>query len=189
MSRQAIIQQIVQELSTIGIPCVVGQGSDISIQVELLDASWGTGKKKIGYEASILVDESARTLSMWEKTTESGSGFSGGFSGESSFQSGTTLMRKVKSIQYGPDGKSYEYNLNLGAIPKTAKEAAKAFNWSFRTVLRREKAEYQPGAGAPRAMSASPASPSPEPLRFCTQCGTPFKTGAQFCSHCGKRKM
>lgn len=128
MSRQAIIQQIAQQLTQTGVPFTLGQGTDITVATEFVDASWGTGRKKISYEAAILVDGPGQTVLMWEKTVETGGGLSGGFSGGSTFQSGTTLMRKVKSIQYGPDGKVYEYDLNLGAIPKIAKETAKSFN-------------------------------------------------------------
>lgn len=211
MSRQAIIQQIMQQLTQIGVPYTIGQGSDITVQTEFVDAGWSTGKKKIVYEASILADEQSRTLSMWEKTTETGGGFSGGFSGESSFQSGTTLMRKVKSIQYGPDGKVFEYNLNLGAIPKAVKESAKAFNWSFRTVLRRDKAMYpagsaqqssavqqpesvsgtspqaQPPVSTAAAAVAAAAAPTAAAHRYCTQCGSLLSAGALFCTQCGQK--
>ena len=85
----------------------VGQGADLTVFNEFVDAGWSTGQKRIVYEASIYIDESCNTVFMWEKTTETGSGFSGGFSGGSFSQSGTTLFRKVKSIQYGPDGKAF----------------------------------------------------------------------------------
>jgi hypothetical protein len=54
-----------------------------------------------GYDAFIYAEETSRTFFMWEMTKETGFGFSFGFSSESSFQSGRTLFRKVKSIQYG----------------------------------------------------------------------------------------
>ena len=109
---------------------------------EFLDAKWSTGSKKINYEASIFADEQERIVYMFEKTTEIGQGLSFGLSGGSSFQSGSTLYRKVKSIQYGPDGKAYEYSLDLGAISKAVKEAAKRGGWKFKTVLNRKKASY-----------------------------------------------
>jgi len=198
MSRQAIIQQIMQQLTESRVPCTSGQGTDIAVAAEFVDASWGTGRKRINYEAAILVDEPALTVLMWEKTVETGSGISGGFSGDSSFQSGTTLMRKVKSIQYGPDGKVYEYDLNLGAIPKIAKDAAKAFNWRFRTVLQRDKALYPAGfaqptsaaaanAAAAAASSASRSGAADQARRFCTHCGVRLREGAVFCSNCGAK--
>lgn len=188
MSKQAIIQQIMQQLTQAGVPCTLGQGTDITITADFVDASWGTGQKKIGYEAAIFVDEPAQTVSMWEKTVETGSGLSGGFSGDSSFQSGTTLMRKVKSIQYGVDGKVYEYNLNLGVIPKAVKDAAKAFNWRFRTVLQRDKAMYPTGYVQPAATTAaSPSARNDQARRFCIHCGFRLREGALFCTNCGAK--
>ncbi|MEN6316516.1 MAG: hypothetical protein ABFD25_19960 [Clostridiaceae bacterium] len=145
MSRQIMIPEIISKLSQLGVGCVTGQGADISITCEFLDAGWGAGDKKISYEASAIFDESSQTVFMWEMTKESGAGFSFGGSGESSFQSGTTLFRKVKSVQYGPDGKAYEYNLDLGAIPKAFKEVARQYGWKFKTVLKRDKASYADG--------------------------------------------
>lgn len=140
--KQQIISEIKEKLGTLGIPAQVGSGTDIAINAEFLDAKWGTGSKKINYEALILANERERVVYMYEKTTETGSGPSFGMSAESSFQSGSTLFRKVKSVQYGPDGKAFEYTLDLGAIPKTVKEAAKRGGWKFKTVLKRNKAMY-----------------------------------------------
>lgn len=142
MNKQTLLSTIQSGFEQLRLPYDTGKNADITISCEFLDAGWGTGKKKITYEASIFADEASATVFMWELTSEKGSGFSFGFSGESSFQSGTTLQRKVKSVQYGLDGKAYEVNLNLGAISKTVKEAAKAQGWKFKTVLKRDKASY-----------------------------------------------
>ena len=88
----------------------------------------------------ILLDESDKIIKMYEKTTEISAGVSFGMSGESSFQSGSTLFRKVKSVQYGPEGKVFEYNFDLGAIPKAVKTAAQAAGWKFKTVIIKKNA-------------------------------------------------
>ena len=77
---------------------------------------------------------------MFEKTTEISVGVSFGMSGESSFQSGKTLFRKVKAVQYGPEGKVFEYNFDLGAIPKSVKAAAQAAGWKVKTVILKKNA-------------------------------------------------
>lgn len=140
--KKDLIIQIANQLSKLGISADMGKGTDISISAEFLDASWSTGKKNINYEGAIYLDETSQTIYMWEKTSESKQGISFGGEASSSFQMGRTLFRKVKSIQYGPDGQAYEYTLDLGAIPKTVKEVAKENNWKFKTVLNREKAFY-----------------------------------------------
>lgn len=141
--KQDLLQEIETQLGTMGIAVVKGDKTDIAVDAELLDASFSTGKKKIRYEALIYADESDKTVKMFEKTTETSVGVSFGMSGESSFQSGKTLFRKVKSVQYGPEGKVFEYNFDIGAITKAVKAAAQAHGWSFKTVVLKKNAQYR----------------------------------------------
>ena len=138
--KQDLLQEIEQQLSANGLKAEHSDKTDLSVDVELLDASFSTGKKKLRYEALILLDEADKTVKMYEKTTEISAGVSFGMSGESSFQSGSTLFRKVKCIQYGPEGKVLEYNFDLGAIPKSVKAAAQAAGWKFKTVIIKKNA-------------------------------------------------
>lgn len=147
--KQQIITEIKERLSALGLPAHDGNDTDIIVNAEFLDAKWSTGSKKIRYEAAIFADEREQIVYMFEKTTESGQGLSFGISEGSSFQSGSTLYSKVKSIQYGPDGKAYEYVLDLGAIPKATKETALRYGWKFKTVLNRKKASYRQTTGTP----------------------------------------
>ena len=210
MGKQDMINQIASRFSQMGISFQVGNGADITVAAEFLDAGWSTGGKKISYEASIFADESSNTVFMWEMTKETGFGLSFGGEGSSSFQSGKSLFRKVKSVQYGPDGKAYEYTLDLGAIPKAVKEAAKLSGWKFKTVINKNKAVYPAGympaftaAGAFSAGQAQDAQIGAQPStqqgaqpisgrqggeaagRFCMNCGAPLPPGAKFCEKCG----
>lgn len=197
MIKEDIISEILQKFGQLGIPCQTGNGTDITISTEFLDAKWGSGKKKISYKASIYAEESSNTFFMWEMTKETGSGFSFGSSSESSFQSGTTLFRKVKGVQYGLDGKAYEYTLDLGAIPKAVKETAKNSGWKFKTVLKKEKALWPGGVSPPPADSQVKAlrpaesrrPATPEELSFCTKCGNSLSPEASFCAQCGSAKQ
>lgn len=145
MPKQQMIDQISTKLNSIGVKHILATDADIVIDCEFLNAGWSTGKKKITYEATVFFNEDSKTVLMWELSKEQGHGFSFGGESESSFQSGKTLFRKVKSIQYGPDGKALEYTLDLGEIPKIVKDAAKAYGWKFKTVLSRNKATYPVG--------------------------------------------
>jgi hypothetical protein len=192
MSKQAILSQITAELSRLGVSFQAGNGADLTIVNDFVDAAWSTGIKRISYEASVFLDEQTSTAFMWEKTNESGGGFSGGFSGESSFQSGATLYRKVVSIQYGPDGRAVEYKLDLGAITKSVKNAAKQYGWKFKTVLVKAKAQF-PAGYQPQAPAAYPLPQAPmayqqpqAPAAFCGNCGKPLLPGARFCDNCGQ---
>jgi len=142
MSKHELINKISQQFIKQQIPYVEGNATDIAIDNELLNAVWSTGKKSIIYKAYILADEKEQTVFMWEMSKEVSSGFSFKAGAESSFQSGSTLYRKIKGIGYGADGKAYEYNIDLGEITKIVKDTAKQSGWKFKTVLKKEKAMY-----------------------------------------------
>lgn len=188
--KQQILAEIISKLSALGIPMQNGNGADATINTEFLDAGWSTGSKKISYEASIFANEQDNVIYMYEKTTEVGHGLSFGGSSGSSFQSGKTLFRKVKSVQYGLDGKAYEYTLDLGAIPKTVKETAKLYGWNFKTVLNKNKAMYPAGyvpSFVPPAKQSQPVEQAPQANGgFCSNCGMQLMESAKFCNKCGK---
>jgi len=140
--KQDILTQIESELAAIGVQAKSDAKTDLVIDAELLDVKFSTGKKKIHYESAILADEKDQTVRMFEKTTEISAGFSFGASGETTSQSGKTLFRKVKSVQYGPEGKVYEYEFDIGAIAKTVKGIAQKNGWKFKTVILKKKAMY-----------------------------------------------
>ena len=94
--KDAIVQEIYSVLESRALSPVKSGKSDIAVECELLDAKMGSSEKKIKYENSVLVDESEKTVFLYEKTTERSKGFSLGASGESSFQSGMTLFRHVR---------------------------------------------------------------------------------------------
>ncbi len=139
--KDVIIQEIFSMLEAKALSPIKGGESDITVDCELLDAKMGSGEKKIRYENAVLVDENEKTVFLYEKTTEKSKGFSFGTSGESSFQSGKTLMRHVKGTIMGTNGAVISYDFNLGEIPKSMKEIAERHGFKFKTVLRRKSAE------------------------------------------------
>jgi len=140
MGKNEIIASIARQYEEIGITCKVGGETDISVDQELLDAKHPTGKVKIHYENAMLISEKDQTIYFWELTKEIKSGFSFGFSSDSFSQSGSTLSRKVKAVQYTVDGKAYEYDFDLGQFNKIVKTAAKENGWKFKVVLSKKKA-------------------------------------------------
>lgn len=188
--KQQILSEISSKLSVLGIQVQNGNGADITINTEFLDAGWSTGSKKISYEASVFANEQENVIYMYEKTTEVGHGLSFGGGSGSSFQSGITLFRKVKSVQYGLDGKAYEYTLDLGAIPKAVKDTAKQYGWKFKIVLNKNKAMYPAGyvpSFVPPAKQAQPVEQAPQTnVGFCSNCGMQLMESAKFCDKCGK---
>lgn len=189
--KQQLVSEITGTLSALGIPVRRGNGADLTIAHDFLDAAWSTGSKKISYEASLFADEAENVVYLYEKTTEVGQGVSFGFKASSSYQTGTTLHRKVKSVQYGPDGKEYEYSLDLGAIPKAVKDAAKRYGWKFKTALNKSKAMYPAGYVPPPVAQAAPAQAPEQAVKpaggFCSGCGAQLSQGAKFCGKCGAK--
>ena len=57
-------------------PFVIQPGTDTDIEVsnEVANKSWSTGKKKVSYQARILLDEEEHTAYFWEMLKESSSG-------------------------------------------------------------------------------------------------------------------
>jgi hypothetical protein len=143
--RQDILREIATQLSSLGVAATFGMGADVTINATFLDASWRTGKKKITFEASVFLDEVRHTAVMWQLTREVSSGFSFGVQSERWHQKGKTLYRMVKATQFGPDGKAYQYELDLGAITQAVEKSARLYGWAFETALRRETASYPQG--------------------------------------------
>lgn len=190
--KQQILNEISAKLSQLNIPLKTGTDTDFYIENEFFDAAWGTGSKKISYQSYIYANEQDSTIYMYELTEEKGNGISFGGDSETSFQSGTTLFRKVKGIRYSPDGQSYEYDLDLGAIPKAVKETAKQYGWKFKTVISKTKASYPKGyinsnQVSPVQNNPAPAVTAPQGKsnKYCSKCGSIIEANASFCSNCG----
>lgn len=132
--------EINSSLTELGIVPTFGQGSDIAVRAEFMDASWGSGARKIAYEVLICLDPSSKTIFLFEKTTDLAGGQALGSGSSSWGQLGTTLFRRVKYIQYGLDGRAYEQVLNLGEIPRRIRSVAHAHGWRVRSVWRRSQA-------------------------------------------------
>lgn len=140
--KDAIVQEIFAILDSKALSPSKGGEADITVNRELLDAKGGSGEKKITYENSILVDEGEKTVFLYEKTTEKSKGFSFGTSGESSFQSGKTLMRHVKGTFVGLNGTVVNYDFDIGDISKSIKAIAEKNGFKFKTVIRRKSAQF-----------------------------------------------
>lgn len=160
-----LLQEISGRLNSLGVPFAAGQGTDISIAQEYLDAKWSTGQKKIVYEAAIFTDEAKQSVYFFQLITETGGGFSFGSEATSTTQTGMTQHVHVKANQFGPDGQAYLVDLDLGAIPAAVKAAAKSHGWKFKTALRRSSAMYPqgftPSPTMPQQAQQHPTSPAP----------------------------
>jgi len=140
--KDEIVQEIFSKLESMVLSPVRGGESDITVNCELLDAKVGSGEKKIAYENAILVDEDEKVVFLYEKTTEKSKGFSFGASGESSFQTGKTLIRQVKGTVIGTNGSVFNYDFDIGEISKSIRAIAEKSGFKFKTVIRRKSALF-----------------------------------------------
>jgi hypothetical protein len=141
--KEEVVQEIFAKLESLALSPTKGGDSDICVDCELIDAKGGSGEKKITYENAVLVDEEEKTVFLYEKTTEKSKGFSFGASGESSFQSGKTLMRHVKGTFIGLNGAVINYDFDIGDISKSIKAIAEKSGFKFKTVIRRKSAQLR----------------------------------------------
>ena len=120
-----------------------GTNTDVVIDNQIADASWGTGKKKIEYSAILKAVESERTVYFWEMLKESGGGLSfGGFESESYSTFGTKRSGKKKEVVLGPNGVEIDAGWDYSATRKMVEAVAAARGWRVKTVLRKGAAEY-----------------------------------------------
>gem|GEM_PF-7002581 len=167
MNKAELIERVTTDLQKLGLTLQRNAGTDLSMEAELLDAQWTTGRRTIRYEAAIFFDEGRRTVVMHERTAEKGGGFSFGFQGESSVQVGRTLRRKVTIVSYGPEGKAIEFSFDIGAIVETVRSAAQQAGWSFQSVLRKSSAMWPKGyiPASDPTTEAAPVSRPPSSAR------------------------
>ncbi|HPX92804.1 MAG TPA: hypothetical protein PK646_04280 [Bacillota bacterium] len=140
--RQSILCEISEGLKARGVPLHCGYGTDIMVNAEFLDAKWPVDDRRVHCEVLILANENHRVVYMYGRAAEINGYHSFGVSADVPIESGKTLHREVKRVQYGPDGQAHEYAFDLGAIPETVEESARRAGWKFRTVTNKKKALY-----------------------------------------------
>ncbi|HEY3316883.1 MAG TPA: hypothetical protein VGK50_00455 [Coriobacteriia bacterium] len=120
-----------------------GTDTDVVIDNRVADASWGTGKKKVEYEAILKAVEGERTLYFWEMLKEQGAGVSfGGFESESYSTFGAKRWGKTKEVVVGPGGKAMDYEWDYAATRRIVEDVAARGGWKVKVVLRKKSAQW-----------------------------------------------
>ena len=125
-------------------PFVIQPGTDTDIEVsnEVANKSWSTGKKKVSYQARILLDEEEHTAYFWEMLKESSSGlqFKVGF--ETTRIKGIEVFRSRSEQIYDPKGeKVLDYQFDYGSLREAFKEIIEEAGWNFKLVILKGKTE------------------------------------------------
>jgi len=117
-----------------------GVDTDLLITNEAVNKSWATGKKKVSYQARLLLDEATATAYFWELLKESSSGLQFSIGVEKTRIKGKELFRSISEKGYGPNGQPvYDYQFDYGSLREALKQMIEQSGWSFKLVLTQGK--------------------------------------------------
>ena len=126
-----------------GYTAAYGTDTDVRIDNEIANASWGVGKKKVEYSARMKAVEGERVLYFWEMLKESGAGISlGGFDSESTSTLGGKRWGVKKEKIIGPGGVAVDYSWDYGKTRAIVESIAARHGFSVKVVLSSKKASY-----------------------------------------------
>lgn len=159
MDKQTLLTSIIQQWTQLGLKSITDSGSDLYIDMMTWENEWQ--KESVHFLCCVKLDEQSQTVFYYEKTKDQKKGFFGDTDVDTSFQKGNTLYRKV--VFNDPEVEPVAFkSVNLGDISKVVKESAKQAGWTFKTVLRREKASY---SAKEQRTSNNPTIPSTAPIQ------------------------
>ncbi|MDI6712394.1 MAG: hypothetical protein QMD96_04060 [Anaerosomatales bacterium] len=125
-----------------GYEVLSGQKSDLEIRSAVAAANWGTGKKKVDFEAVLTVSDADRTVYYWEILKERGSGLSfGAVETESYTISGWKRSGTKSETVAGPGGVALDYAWDYGQTRDLIEQACARHGYALKVVLRKSKAE------------------------------------------------
>jgi hypothetical protein len=117
-------------------------GTDIAIHNVVADGSYGSGVKKVEFEAILKAVEQERTVYYWEMLKEKGAGMSlGGFESESYSTFGTKRSGTKKEVLVGPGG-SVAWDWDYAKTRQIVEAVAAQHGWKVKTVLRKGAAQW-----------------------------------------------
>jgi hypothetical protein len=120
-----------------------GTDADIVVDNQLVDANWGTGKKKVEYSAVMKAVEPELTIYFWEIIKESGAGLNfGGFEAETYSTSGKTRSGVQKMMIIGANGVPVEWEWDYAATRGIVQDVASRHGWKTKVVLQKKSAQW-----------------------------------------------
>lgn len=117
-----------------------GSDTDIAVTNEVVNQSWATGKKKVSYQARMLLDDSAQTVYFWEMLKEVSSGlqFKVGF--ETTRIKGKEVFSSRSEKYYEVNGqKVLDYQFDYGSLRGAFQEIIEQAGWNFKLVITKGK--------------------------------------------------
>ncbi len=117
-----------------------GTDTDIVVDNQLVDANWGTGKKKVEYSAIMKAVEPELTLYFWEIVKESAPA-------ELAVEAETYSTRQARSgvqkmVIIGADGLPVEWEWDYAATRSIVEDVASRHGWTTKVVQQKESAQW-----------------------------------------------
>ena len=132
--KQQILCDICAKLDELQIPFSIKDENSVYVNTDFYEISSEVEFKKISYEMTVFLDETARAVSMYVKTVDQCLVTAGGETRAVPAPS-TTMFRKVKRYCTGKDGRGFVVTTDLGEVPNTVKNTAFKYGWKFSTAL------------------------------------------------------
>jgi len=143
-TRDALLPDILATIAQYpGYTAQYGTDTDIRIDNQVANASWGTGKKKIEFSAHMKAVEAERTLYYFEVLKETGGGLSfGGFESESYSTFGSKRSGTTKEVVIGPGGVAMNAEWDYAATRQIIESVAAKHGWRVKVVMTPGAAKY-----------------------------------------------
>lgn len=161
--KQQIFDDICFKLDSLKIPYTLQDDRYIRVSTEFYDVGYNIEPKRVLYELSVCVDETARSVSMYVRTADEYLLASG--AGKAATTS-SSIFRKVRHISFSDGAPGDVLTIDLGEVPNTVKNTAVRYGWKFSTALNLnrpvKKAPPEPlRPDTPDAPVAEPEPPAP----------------------------
>lgn len=142
-SRAELLQAMLAALAQYpGYQVRYGTDTDVMIDNKVADGSYGTGKKKVDFEAIMKAVEPERTVYYWEILKEKGAGFTmGGLESESYSTFGAKRWGTKKQVLVGPGG-VVAYEWDYAKTRQIVESTAAQHGWKVKTVLKKSSAQW-----------------------------------------------
>jgi len=119
-----------------------GTDTDVTIAVNVADAQWATGSKRVDYSAILKTVEAERTVYFWEMLKEQSSGLSfGSVDTESTTTFGNSRSGTVKQVLMTSNG-PVEIEWDYGQTRAIVESVAARHGLAIKVVLRKKSAQW-----------------------------------------------
>lgn len=140
--RDALIADIRAALfERTGYSVATGARADLEIGSEVASANWGTGAKKVSFEAVLTVQEADKTVRYWEALKESSSGLAFGSSSVEAYSTvGWKRSGAKKETVLGPEGVAVDYAWDYAKTRELVEQVCARHSYKLKVVLLKSKA-------------------------------------------------